>query len=148
MLPTIRPDPNMLDLAERDEYCDPASIPAIEGGIMGRFIYDGVTKAEFEDRALSHLQFVIGTKLRRGEAFNFTWREDPSTGEGRTSVWINPGSSLVFRFAGSRTPTINPAWIDALTVVAASPTGLHLIPEPKGGSVRAATIEPSGPPPM
>ena len=113
---------------------------------MGRFIYDGVTKAEFEDRALAHLQYVIGIKLRRGEAFHFTWREDPSTGEGRSSVWINPSSSLVYRFSGSRTPSINPAWIDALTVVAASPAGLHLVPEPSGKSVRAAAIEPSGPP--
>lgn len=101
---------------------------------MGRFIYDGATRADFEDRSLAHLQLVIGAKLRRGESFHFTWREDPSTGDGRTSVWINPASSIVFRFAGSRQPSINPAWIDALTTVASSPGGLHLVPEPANGS--------------
>lgn len=143
MLPAFRADPDLLELADREWMRDPASIPAIGVHTMGRFIYDGTTKAEFEDRALAHLQYVIGTKLRRGEAFAFTWREDPSTGEGRTSVWINPGSSLVYRFAGSRTPSINPVWIDALTVVAASPAGLHLVPEPAGKSTRAAAIEPT-----
>ncbi len=43
---------------------------------MGKFIYDSTIKVDFDDRLLAHLQVVIGAKLRRGEAFHFTWRDD------------------------------------------------------------------------
>lgn len=69
-------------------------------------------------------------KLRRGEAFAFTWREDVSTGGGRTSVYVHPGASLVFKFHGGRTPKLNPEWLRALTHAATSPTGLYVVPEP------------------
>lgn len=101
---------------------------------MGKFIYEGAPKVEIEDRALTHLQLVMTAKLRRGEPFTFTWKEDVSTGGGRTSVWIHPGSSMVFKFFGSRTPAINRAWVDALAFDANSPTGLYLTPEPVEGT--------------
>ena len=123
-----------MPFADSLEICDPALVGAFNGGSMGRFIYDGATRGDFEDRALAHLQLVIGAKLRRGESFHFTWRAAPSTGAGRTAVWLNPAPPLVLRFAGSRQPSLNPAWIDALTMVASSPGGLHLVPEPAGGS--------------
>lgn len=97
---------------------------------MGRFIYDGAVKIEFEDRLLAHLQLVIGTKLRRGETFFFTWREDASVGGGRTSVWMRPQASLVYKYYGSRRPSINVAWIEVLAHAANSPTGLYVVPEP------------------
>lgn len=97
---------------------------------MGKFIYDQSVKVEFEDRALAHLLVVIGAKLRRGEAFHFSWREDLSVGGGRTTVWMHPGVSLVYKFAGSRRPTLNRAWVDALAIAANSPGGLYLVPEP------------------
>jgi hypothetical protein len=98
---------------------------------MGRFIYEGSIRTEVEDRALSHLQLVITAKLRRGEPFNFTWREDPSIGGGRTTVWMHGGSALVYRFLGSRQPSINRRWIEALAYTANAPTGLYLVPEPQ-----------------
>lgn len=101
---------------------------------MGRFVYENSVKAEIEDRALSHLQLVITAKLRRAEPFTFTWREDQSIGGGRTTVWLHGGSSLVYRFLGSRQPSINRKWIDALAFTANSPTGLYLVPEPADGS--------------
>lgn len=97
---------------------------------MGRLSYGGVVKTSIEDRALAHLQIVISNKLRRGEAFLFTWREDQATGGGRMSVWMHAGATLTFRFDGSRTPRINRAWMEALMRAANSPTGLHLVPEP------------------
>lgn len=99
---------------------------------MGKFIYEGAQKTEIEDRALTHLQLVITSKLRRGEPFSFTWREDISIGGGRTTVWINPGSTLTFKFSGSRQPAINRAWVDALAFTANAPSGLYLVPEPAG----------------
>jgi len=101
---------------------------------MGKFVYQQTTAVEIEDRALAHLQVVIFDKLRRNEAFAFTWRNDPSIGDGRTTVWINAASSLVFQFHGSRAPQLAEEWLEALAVVANSPTGLHLVPEPGPGT--------------
>ncbi|MCI1019093.1 ATP-dependent DNA ligase [Microbacterium sp. C5A9] len=97
---------------------------------MGKFIYEGSVKTEIEDRTLTHLQLVITAKLRRAEPFPFSWREDSSVGGGRTTVWIQPGSALVFKYYGSRQPSINRAWIEALAFTANAPSGLHVVPEP------------------
>ena len=101
---------------------------------MGKFIYEGSVKTEIEDRALTHLQLVITAKLRRGEPFPFNWREDASVGGGRTTGWIQPGSSLVFKYFGSRQPAVNRAWVEALAFTANSPSGLYLVPEPAEGA--------------
>lgn len=97
---------------------------------MGKFIYEGTVRIDIEDRLLAHLQLVISNKLRRGEPFPFSWRDDASVGDGRTSVWLHPGASLVYKFYGSRMPALNPAWIDALAYTANSVSGLYAIPEP------------------
>jgi len=97
---------------------------------MGKFTYEGNVKVDIEDRTLAHLQLVIGDKLRRGEPFHFTWRDDVSIGDGRTTVWVNPRSALVYKYYGSRMPRLNMAWIEALVQTANSPTGLYVVPEP------------------
>lgn len=97
---------------------------------MGKFTYDGIVRVDFEDRLLLHLQLVIGAKLRRGESFHFAWKDDTSIGDGRTIVWLHPRASLVYKYYGSRTPSINMAWIEALTFTANSTMGLHVVPEP------------------
>jgi hypothetical protein len=101
---------------------------------MGTLTYDVVSKVNFEDRALAHLQVVIATKLRRGESFNFSWVKDPSVGSGRTTIWMHPAIPLVYDFDGSRHPSLNRDWIDDLMTTANSTTGLVLVPEPKGVS--------------
>lgn len=101
---------------------------------MGKFVYQETTTVEIEDRALAHLQVVIFDKLRRNEAFAFTWRNDASIGDGRTSVWLNAASSLIFKYHGSRTPQLAEDWLEALAAVANSPSGLHLVPEPGPGA--------------
>jgi len=77
------------------------------------------------------------TKLRRGEPFLFTWRED-NTGEGRTGVWLHPHSDMAFRFAGSRSPSLNRAWIAQLTNLANGGSGLVMTPEPTLSSAAAS----------
>ncbi|WP_314427471.1 ATP-dependent DNA ligase [uncultured Microbacterium sp.] len=108
---------------------------------MGKFIYEGSVKTEIEDRTLTHLQLVITAKLRRAEPFPFSWREDTSVGGGRTTVWIQPGSALVFKYYGSRQPSINRAWVEALAFTANAASGLHVVPEPSdaNGAAAAAT---------
>ena len=116
---------------------------------MGKFIYEGSVKSEIEDRALTHLQLVITAKLRRGEPFPFSWREDASVGGGRTTVWMLPGSSLLIKYFGSRQPTINRAWIEALAFTANSPGGLYLVPEPQDGpATPGSTGEVAAAPPV
>jgi hypothetical protein len=97
---------------------------------MGKFIYNNTIKVDFEDRLLSHLQVVITTKLRRGESFTFMWKDDVSIGDGRTMVWLYPNASMVFKFYGGRVPALNGAWLEALSTVANSRTGLYIVPEP------------------
>lgn len=103
---------------------------------MGKLIYDGSISAEFDDRVLAHLQVVIGSKLRRGESFHFTWRDDPN---GRTIVWLHPRISVVYRFYGGKPPALNRAWVDALMVTANSTAGLHVMSEPNDYAVHPPT---------
>jgi hypothetical protein len=103
---------------------------------MGKFMFEGHLKADFDDRLLAHLQVVIGAKLRRGESFHFTWKDDPSIGDGRTSIWVSPQSVIWYKYYGGRAPSLNGAWIDALMFTANSPRGLYVVPEP---APRAAT---------
>ena len=97
---------------------------------MGKLTYEGTVKVDLDDRTLAHLMLVIGNKLRRGEPFHFSWRDDASIGDGRTTIWIHPRCSLVYKFYGSRMPQLNSAWIDALAYTANSQSGLYVVPEP------------------
>lgn len=96
---------------------------------MGKFIYESL-RVDFEDRVLAHLQYVIGAKLRRGESFHFSWRDDASIGDGRTTIWLHPSATIVYKYYGSRPPVINRAWVELLSQAANSAAGLHLVPEP------------------
>lgn len=97
---------------------------------MGKFLYDGMVNVEFDDRLLSHLQVVIGAKLRRGESFPFTWKDGSHVGDGRTSVWIHPRANITYRFDGGRQASINREWVDHLMYTANSVGGLYVVPEP------------------
>ncbi|GAA1936169.1 hypothetical protein GCM10009775_30080 [Microbacterium aoyamense] len=97
---------------------------------MGTMTYDSKVVASFDDRVLAHLQHVIWAKLRRGEAFPFTWTDPNRAGIGRTSVWLTPHATLSFQYFGGRIASLNPAWIEALNKSANSPAGLSLVPEP------------------
>lgn len=108
---------------------------------MGKFIYEGSITVDLDDRILAHIQVVVGQKLRRGEPFHFTWREDPSVGDGRTSVWLHPAASLVYKYYGSRQPSLNRAWLEALTYTANSTNGLYIVPEPAESGAGSTSIE-------
>lgn len=98
---------------------------------MGKLVYGpGTVEIGFDDRTLAHLSIVIVAKLRRGESMLFSWRDDASVGDGRSSVWLEPSIPLYFKYFGSRPPKINRAWITALTMTANGNQGLHIVPEP------------------
>ena len=67
---------------------------------MGKMLYsDSDIVIEFDDRALTHLQLVIGAKLRRHESFFFSWGDAKAVGSGRSSIWMdsaNSGQGLVY----------------------------------------------------
>ena len=102
---------------------------------MGKLTYDSNLTADFDDRALAHIQLVIGAKLRRGESFYFSWRDDPLTGGGRSTIWIHPGIALSYKYFGSKAPTLNRAWVEALSLSANSASGLQIVAEPPPGAL-------------
>lgn len=105
---------------------------------MGTLIIDNAIKTTYDDRALAHLQIAVFTKIGFGEPFLLTWKEDAGIGGGRTSVWLHPGTSLVFKYEGSKRPPINGRWVHALLVTAGAPSGLYLVPEPSALAPAAA----------
>jgi hypothetical protein len=86
---------------------------------------------DIDDRVLAHLQIVIGAKLRRGESFYLSWRDDVSVGNGNSALWIHPAMPLIYKYYASRMPRINRQWIDELTAAANSPHGLRITSEPE-----------------
>jgi hypothetical protein len=48
---------------------------------------------------------------------------------------------LVFKYFGSRQPSINRAWIEALAFTANAPSGLYLVPEPSEAGEAPGTSE-------
>lgn len=98
---------------------------------MGQLTYAGeALDLRIDDRALTHLQIVIVNLLRRDHRFAFSWKDDVTRGDGRSTVWLHPNVSLHFKFSGSRVPSINRTWLDQLYATATSGSGLVLTPEP------------------
>jgi hypothetical protein len=98
---------------------------------MGKILYgDAGMEIVFEDREMAHLQLVIGAKLRRRESFFFSWKEDPTIGDGRCAIWIDAAIPLYFKFYGSKQPTINRDWLELLTLSANSAQGMQFMSEP------------------
>lgn len=102
---------------------------------MGKLMYGSPSiEVSFDDRALNHLQIVITAKLRRQESFAFSWTDSAEAGSGRGTIWLNPTSTLYYKYSGSRVPAINREWIDALMLSANSASGLFFSSEPGSGA--------------
>lgn len=99
---------------------------------LGTLYYgDSRVAIPIDDRALTHLRFVILTKFRRGESFGFSWAKTPAEGSGRATVWLHPSIPLQFEFEGSRNPSLNRLWLEELNRQAATSGGLVVTEEPK-----------------
>jgi hypothetical protein len=98
---------------------------------VGKLHYEDVLVVEFEDRLLAHLQFVIGVKLRRNESFYFAWRDEPSSGGGRSAIWMHPSIPLRFHYRTRAATALNLRWVDELLATANSAAGLRIIPPPE-----------------
>jgi hypothetical protein len=91
------------------------------------------TLIEFDDRVLRHLEAVILTKLRRGEAFTAHYSNTSRNGSGHTVLWLHPSIGLRFHFDSADVEPLNRAWIAALMEGANNAGGLVLTAEPRGG---------------
>ncbi|PPF41971.1 ATP-dependent DNA ligase [Pseudoclavibacter sp. AY1F1] len=96
---------------------------------MGTFIYDN-TPAEFDDRVLAHLEVVVSTKLRRGESFLLSWRNDPLAGGGRDAVWMSANVPVLFNYQGERPADLDTRAVERLLRMAHSPGGV-VAPSPE-----------------
>jgi hypothetical protein len=83
-----------------------------------------------DDRALAHLKVVMVNKLRRGESFTFSWVKTRAEGHGRSTVWLSPEIALHFEFDGNKGPALNRRWLEELSLVASSSSGLMILDEP------------------
>jgi hypothetical protein len=99
--------------------------------VVGRLTYGSSGHSiDIEDRALAHLQIVIGSKLRRRESLFFSWRDGSDTGGGRGSIWIDPAIELHFSYSSGAKIGINRQWLEQLVLSANTAQGLHLTDEP------------------
>ena len=108
---------------------------------MGKLTYDSTLTADFDDRVLAHIQVVIGAKLRRGESFYFTWRDDPEAGDGRSTIWLHPSISIAYKYFGSRSPSLNREWIEAFMSTANSAGGLQIVAEPSLPTPQSSSVK-------
>lgn len=96
---------------------------------MGRLILGHDLRLDLDDRTLAHLHLAMKAKLRRGESFHLSWRDDPSIGDGRTTVWVHPEMSMVCKLSGP-VEDIDRVWLDQFINAANSVAGLSPLPEP------------------
>ncbi|HEY2642266.1 MAG TPA: ATP-dependent DNA ligase [Galbitalea sp.] len=112
---------------------------------MGSLMYDGFV-VHLDDRTLTHLQIVIVNKLRRGDSFVMSWKDDTEAGNGRSAVWLHPHMLLHFKFDGGKVPSVNPEWLATLAASAESSRGLVItaedgyIPQLEAEPRRAPTV--------
>jgi hypothetical protein len=100
---------------------------------MGTMTYASHVTFEFDDRVLAHVELAILIKLRRREAFLFSWRDGLLDGGGRTAVWIHPAVGLRFQYRERPPGPVDRRWVDALLASAASPGGMVLVAQPERG---------------
>ncbi|MGJ0203083.1 DUF7882 family protein [Leucobacter sp. gxy201] len=96
---------------------------------MGHLNYGSGQEFEFDDRTLAHLKIVMTGKLRRQESFLLSWVNPAERGGGRVSIWVSSSIPLTFRFAGSRSPTLNQEWLEVLHEFSHTPRGLIVVSE-------------------
>ncbi|MBC7590612.1 MAG: hypothetical protein H7226_06150 [Salinibacterium sp.] len=95
---------------------------------MGQLLYGSPPETfVMDDRTLAHLEIVTLAKLRRNESFALSL--DRPEG-GRTTVWLAPASTIVFRF-DENSHEVNRVWLEVLLDSANTTAGMRLLSEPE-----------------
>ena len=87
------------------------------------------TTASIPDRTLRHLQIVMVAKLRRSELFTLTLSGEELESGNMTAILCAPSAFFEFEYERP-VDDLNTRWIEVLTVEAATPRGLSILPEP------------------
>lgn len=98
-------------------------------GILNYADADNVS-VTMSDRELAHIKYVMINKLRRGEAFTFSWDKPEAEGGGRASIWVSKEIPLTFEFDSTEPQEMNREWLEQLSMAASTVAGLALTPEP------------------
>lgn len=89
---------------------------------MGHLHYGGTADPiEIPDRLLAHMKVVLATKLRRGESFTMSWRD-----EGRSTIWLHPAIELRFVFSSPEPELLDPDLLQQLANDAATASGMSV----------------------
>lgn len=102
---------------------------------MGSLVYDGRV-THFDDRTLTHMQIIIAQKLTRNESLLVSWKDSAAVGDGRTAIWLAPNIPILFKFSGSRVPSIDKAWLERLGESAGASTGM-IVTDAEGNYIAA-----------
>lgn len=97
---------------------------------MGYLYYTPQQVFRFDDNLLTHLRTVIISKFLQQESFIFTWSDEGL----QRSIWLHPTMPVSFEFEANDVPPINQEWINELLALANGPSGLRLVPDPRGSS--------------
>lgn len=94
---------------------------------MGTLFYGGDrTPIRIDDRILAHLRTVVTAKMRRGEGFLISWTDSISIGDGRSSVWLNSGTDLHYKFDGAKQVKLDPALLEEMNVQSIQARGIEI----------------------
>ena len=112
---------------------------------MGYLYYGSEAQpVEFPDRVLAHIRVLATSKLRRGESFTMTWRHPSASGEGRTSIWMQPAIPLKFVFESADAQELDPDYLQKLARAASTGNGVFIESEdemPQLAPVRRSPAE-------
>jgi hypothetical protein len=92
---------------------------------MGNLVYgDAQFDIELDDTLLAHLQIVIGAKLRRNEAFYFSWTVESETGPRKNTIWLEHSIPLRYHYLDDSTHEIDRGLLERLAAAANTSNGL------------------------
>ncbi|HAN23789.1 MAG: ATP-dependent DNA ligase [Microbacterium sp.] len=101
---------------------------------MGTMFYGNGGGIQVDDRTLEHLRLAVATRLRRGESFMVSMPVDEPGLGSRRNLWVSPAIPLQFIAAGSRMPSLNRLWIQAMGESEDSTGTLTVMPEAEAAS--------------
>lgn len=94
---------------------------------MGTLHYGASRLAiRIDDRTLAHLRVVATSKLRRNEPFLISWENDLAAGSGRESLWVHPGSDLVYQFDDDEPVQLDNGLLDSMMMSSFVSRGIEI----------------------
>lgn len=96
---------------------------------MGTLFYGNSAGIHVDDRTLEHLRLAMAVRLRRDESFMVSLPVEELGSGSRRNLWVSAAVPLQFVSSGSRVPTLNRLWIQAMGESEDSTGTLTVMPE-------------------